>query len=148
MLPGDLAGGRMLTRDWRLPWAAAGRVRRPRGPPCGIPGEGKGLSSNDPTPISITSLFFHLQCGISRGKGVQYVILIPALPLGFTVCCAMLSTVYRVESTVVWCPRERERDDKSQVFHCRLGVGQRVARSLSCALGVAPLGERAPIAYF
>ena len=24
-------------------WAASGRVRRPRGPPCGIPGGGKGL---------------------------------------------------------------------------------------------------------
>ena len=26
-------------------WAAAGRVRRPRGPPCEIPGKGKGLRS-------------------------------------------------------------------------------------------------------
>ena len=25
-------------------WAASGRVRRPRGPPCGIPGVGKGLT--------------------------------------------------------------------------------------------------------
>ena len=25
-------------------WAAAGRVRRPRGPPCEIPGGGKGLT--------------------------------------------------------------------------------------------------------
>ena len=36
-------------------WAAAGRVRQPRGAPCGIPGGGKGLMGvKIPFPFATT----------------------------------------------------------------------------------------------